>query len=138
MTPAARRGKLAAMTAFACVAAAHVFGVAVWTGAVLSAALLLRDGRNEPAARVLKTVAARGMEIALLAGAGLALFRPGFYLSQPWFHLKLVFAASAVGFHLALLKLSGAGAAPPRPADWLGAGFGASALAAVLLAFLQP
>lgn len=104
-------------TAYLCVNAAHILGIALLLGAMLPLDLrIVRGGASLPQlAPVALRTAAAGLALALLTGSWLFTVNPVGYLDNPAFRCKLVLLAVALGniaLQHALLRRRAGWAAP--------------------------
>ena len=87
----------------------HTVGFAVWVGTLfaITIALTERDALAEAAgkttiaevAKKMARVADIGATIALVGGVAMITTAPGYYLHQPWLHMKLTLVVGLLGLH---------------------------------------
>jgi putative membrane protein len=88
----------------------HLFGWMFWVGGLLvtSMALTRHTQETSPEARqalarleriYLRGLADPGALLTILAGVGLIMTMPSYFLHAPWLHLKLTFVLLLIGLH---------------------------------------
>ncbi len=88
----------------------HIFGFVFWVSGLLVTSMALTRHTQEGSAEVqhalarleriyLRGLADPGALLTILAGVGLILTRPSYYLHAPWLHIKLTFVVFLIGLH---------------------------------------
>jgi len=89
--------------------AAHILGLALWIGGLLSACAVLaqsaaaeagaRAAVAQPARKVMRVLADPGAALAILAGVWLLSADASGYFAQRWFQTKLVVVVGLIALH---------------------------------------
>jgi protoporphyrinogen IX oxidase len=88
----------------------HVFGLLFWVSGLLVTSMALTRHTQEASAEArnalarleriyLRGLADPGALLTLLAGAGLIMTNPHYFLHAPWLHIKLTFVLFLIGLH---------------------------------------
>jgi protoporphyrinogen IX oxidase len=88
----------------------HVFGLVFWVGGLLVTSMALTRHTQEASAEArdalarleriyLRGLADPGALLTILAGIGLILTNPTYFLHAPWLHIKLTFVLLLIGLH---------------------------------------
>ena len=88
----------------------HILGLVFWVGGLLVTSMALTRHTQEasPEARdalarleriYLRGLADPGALLTILAGAGLIMTNPHYFLHAPWLHIKLTFVLLLIGLH---------------------------------------
>ena len=88
----------------------HIFGLVFWVGGLLVTSMALTRRTQETSANArqalarleriyLRGLADPGAMLTILAGTGLIMTNPSYYLHAPWLHIKLAFVLLLIGLH---------------------------------------
>jgi putative membrane protein len=88
----------------------HILGLVFWVSGLLVTSMALTRHTQEAAAEVrqalsrleriyLRGLADPGALLTILAGVGLIMTMPSYFLHAPWLHLKLTFVLLLIGLH---------------------------------------